>query len=98
MQTPRRWLKSHLREHIILIGPVWASCENAYAHVGFKKQLETEKLTNEIKNLNHENVKNEEITLMLQMAHRMVSCSSQKLTPNSEGKKGVLELNSGNVK
>jgi hypothetical protein len=38
-------------------------------HVGFKKQLETEKLTNEIKNLNHENVKDEELTLMLQTAH-----------------------------
>jgi hypothetical protein len=66
----------HLRERIILAGPVWAACENAYAHVGFKKPLETEKLTNEIKILNHENVKNEELTLMQQTAHRMVSCSS----------------------
>jgi hypothetical protein len=68
VREPRRWLKAHLRERIILAGPVWAACENANAHVGFKKPLETEKLTNEIKNLNHENVKNEELTLMLQTA------------------------------
>jgi hypothetical protein len=98
VRTPRRWLKAHLRERIILAGPVWAACENAYAHVGFKKQLETKKLTNEIQNLNHENVKNEELTLMQQTARQMISCSSRKSTPNSEGKKGVLELNSGNVK
>jgi hypothetical protein len=65
VQTPRRWLKAHLRERIILAGLVWVACENAYAHVGFKKPLETKKLTNEIKNLNHENIKNEELTLML---------------------------------
>jgi hypothetical protein len=64
VQTLRRWLKAHLRECIVLAGPAWAACENAYAHVGFKKQLEIKKLTNEIKNLNHENVKNEELTLM----------------------------------
>jgi hypothetical protein len=98
VRTPCRWLKAHLREHIILAGPVWAACENAYAHVGFKKQLQIEKITNEIKNLNHENVKNEELTLMQQMARRMVSFRSRKLTPNSEGKMGVLELNSENVK
>ena len=69
MREPRRWLKAHLRERIILAGPVWVVCENANAHVGFKKPLETEKLTDEIKNLNHENVKNEEIIIMLQMAH-----------------------------
>jgi hypothetical protein len=63
VRTPRRWLKAHLREHIILVGPVWAACENAYVHVGFKRLLKDEKLTNEIKNLNHENVKNEELTL-----------------------------------
>jgi hypothetical protein len=98
VRTPRRWLKAHLRERIILAGPVWAACENAYAHVGFKKPLENEKLTNEIKNLNHENVKNEELTVMLQTTRQMISCSSRKSTPNSEGKKGVLELNSENVK
>jgi hypothetical protein len=57
-------------------------------HVGFKKPLENEKLTNEIKNLNHENVKYEELTVMLQMARQMISHSSQKLMPNSEGKRG----------
>jgi hypothetical protein len=46
-----------------------------------------QKLTNEIKNLNHEKVKNEELTVMPQTAHQMISCSSQKSTPNSEGKK-----------
>ena len=46
VRTPRRWLKAHLRERIILAGPIWAACENAYAHVGFKKILETENLTN----------------------------------------------------
>jgi hypothetical protein len=65
-----------------LAGGLRLTCENASfsqapyglparmpnAHVGFKKPLETEKLTNEIKNLNHENVKNEELTLMLQTA------------------------------
>jgi hypothetical protein len=56
---------AHLREHIILAGPVWVACENAYAHVGLKNQLENEKITNEIKTLNHENVKHEELTLML---------------------------------
>jgi hypothetical protein len=90
VRTPHRWLKAHLRERIILVGLVWAACENAYAHVGFKKLLKNEKLTNEIKNLNHENVKNEELTLMLQTARQMISCSSQKSTPNSEGKKGVF--------
>jgi hypothetical protein len=94
VRTPHRWLKVHLRERIILTGPVWASYENAYAHVGFKKPFKNEKLTNEIKNLNHENVKNEELTVMLQTDHQMISCSSRKSTPNSEGKKGVLELNS----
>jgi hypothetical protein len=59
-------------------------------HVGFKNQLENEKITNEIKNLNHENVKNEELTVMLQTARQMISCSSRKSTPNSEGKKGVF--------
>jgi hypothetical protein len=54
-----------LRESIILAGLVWAACENAYAHVRFKNPLKNEKLTNEIKNLNHENVKNEELTVML---------------------------------
>ena len=98
VRTPRRWLKAHLQERIILVGPVWAACENAFAHVGFKNLLKNEKLTNEIKNLNHENVKNGGITLMLQTAHQMIFCSSQKSTPNSEGKKGVLELNSENVK
>jgi hypothetical protein len=58
VKTTRRWLMAHLREHIILTGPVWATCENAYAYVGFKNQLENEKITNEIKNLNRENVKN----------------------------------------
>ena len=89
---------AHLRERIILAGPIWAAYENANAHVGFKKQLETKVLTNEIKHSNCENFKNEEITLMQQTAHRMVFCHSRKLTPKSEGKKGVLELNSGNVK
>jgi hypothetical protein len=65
----RGWFKSHLRERIILVGPVWAAYENAYVHVGFKKQLETEELTSEMKNLNHENVKDEELTLILQIAH-----------------------------
>jgi hypothetical protein len=98
VRTPRRWLKAHLRESIILAGPVWAACENAYAHIGFKNELENAKITNEIKILNHENVKHEELTVMLQTARQMISCSSQKSTPNSEGKKGVLELNSENVK
>jgi hypothetical protein len=87
-----------MRESIILTGPVWAACENAYAHVGFKKPLENEKLTNKIKILNHEKVKNEELTVMLQTARQMISCSSRKSTPNSEGKKGVLVLNSRNMK
>jgi hypothetical protein len=69
VREPCRWLKAHLQERIILAGPVWAACENAYTHVGLKKPLETEKLTNEIKNLNHENVKYEELTVMLQTAH-----------------------------
>jgi hypothetical protein len=58
--------------------------------VGFKNQLGNEKITNEIKNLNHENLKYEELTVMLQMARQMISCSSQKSTPNSKGKKGVF--------
>ena len=65
VQEPRRWFKAHLWEHIILAGPVWVACENAYAHVAFKKQFETKELTNEIKNFNHENVKDEELPLML---------------------------------
>jgi hypothetical protein len=63
---------------------------DAYAHVGFKKPLKNEKLTNEIKILNHENVKNEELTVILQTARQMISCSSQKSTPNLEGKKRVF--------
>jgi hypothetical protein len=98
VRTPRGWLKAHLRERIILAGPVWAAYENANAHIGFKKQLKTGVLNNEIKHLNHENVKNEWLTLMLQMTCQMISCSSRKSMPNSEGKKGVLELNSENVK
>jgi hypothetical protein len=98
VRTPRKWLKAHLQECIILAGPIWATCENAYAQVGFKNPIKNEKLTNEIKILNHENVKNEDLTVMLQMARQMISCSSRKSTPNSEGKKGVLELNSENVK
>jgi hypothetical protein len=34
-------------------------------HVGFKNPFKNEKLTNEIKILNHEKVKNEELTIML---------------------------------
>jgi hypothetical protein len=48
------------------------------------------KLTNEIKILNHEKIKNEELTVMLQMARQMISCSSRKSTPKSEGKMGVF--------
>jgi hypothetical protein len=59
VREPRRWLKAHLRERIVLAGLVWVACENAYAHVGFKKQFETKELTNEIQILNHENVKDE---------------------------------------
>jgi hypothetical protein len=98
VREPRSWLKAHLRECIILAGPVWAACENANVHVGFKKQFETKVLTNEIKHLNHENVKNEWLTLMMQTTRQMISCSSRKSTPNLEGKKGVLELSSENVK
>jgi hypothetical protein len=98
VRTPHRWLKAHLRERFILTGPIWDAWENAYTHVGFKKPLENEKLTNEIKKFNHENVKYEELTIMLQTACQMISCSSRKSTPNSEGKRGVLELNSENVK
>jgi hypothetical protein len=90
VRTPCRWLKAHLRERNILAGPVWAACENALAHVGFKKPLKNAKLTNEIKNLNHGNVKNKKLTVMLQTAHQMIACSSQKSTPNPEGKKGVF--------
>ena len=56
------------------------------------------KITNEIKNFNHEKIKIEELTIMLQTACQMISCSSQKSTSNSEGKMEVLELNSENVK
>jgi hypothetical protein len=35
---------------------------------GLKTQLKTKHLTNEFTNLNHENVKDEELTLMSQMA------------------------------
>jgi hypothetical protein len=49
-----------------------------------------QKLTNEIKNLNHEKIKNEELTVMLQTARQMISCSSRKSTPKSEGKMGVF--------
>jgi hypothetical protein len=65
VQTPRSWLKACLRERIILTGPVWTACENSYVHVGFKNHLKMQKLTNEIKNLNHEKIKNEELTVML---------------------------------
>jgi hypothetical protein len=49
-----------------------------------------QKLTNEIRNLNHEKIKKEELTVMLQTTHQMISCSSQKSTPKSEGKMGVF--------
>jgi hypothetical protein len=55
-----------------------------------QKPLENAKLTNEIKILNHEKIKNEELTIMLQMAHQMISCSSRKSTLKSKGKIGVF--------
>jgi hypothetical protein len=64
--------------------------ECLHAHVGFKKYLKMKKITNEIKILNHEKIKNEELTVMLQTARQMISCSSRKSTPNSEGKMGVF--------
>jgi hypothetical protein len=57
---------------------------------GSKNNLKQKKLTNEIKILNHEKIKNEELTVMLQTARQMISCSSRKSTPNSEGKMRVF--------
>jgi hypothetical protein len=90
VRTPHRWIKYFLRERVILAGPVWAACENSYAHVGFKNHLKMQKLTNEIKILNHEKIKNEELTVMLQTDRQMISCSSRKSTSKLEGKMGVF--------
>jgi hypothetical protein len=63
-----------------------------------KTNLKLNFLTNEIIILNHEKIRNEELTKMLLTVHRMVSRSSRKSTPNVEGKMRVFELNGKSVK
>jgi hypothetical protein len=57
---------------------------------GSKNNLKQQLLTNGIKILNHEKIKNEELTKMLLTARQMITRSSRKSTPNSEGKMRVF--------